>query len=37
MTVVRSRNEESVNTQWTISLVRKTTFKKIVEVLFQCF
>ena len=31
------RNRESENHQWTISLVCKTDFKQIVEVLFQCF
>ena len=31
------RNGKSENSQRTICLVRKITFKQIVEVLFQCF
>ena len=31
------QNGESENLQRTMSLVRKITFKQIVEVLFQCF
>ena len=31
------RNGRLGDTQWTISLMPKITFKQIVEVLFQCF